>query len=317
MRTAVSTAACEVPVVHSPVALPVSVRAVLSARLADYLLLSKPRISLLVLLTVSAGFALGSADRWMALPLVHALFAIALVAAASSALNQLIERESDALMRRTANRPLPSGRLSSGEVLLFAVAAGSLGIAWLALFVNGMTSVLAAMTLVLYAGIYTPLKRRTSFCTAVGAIPGALPPVLGWAASGAPLGVEAFSLFAVLFLWQFPHFLAIGWIYRGDYAQAGLKMLPTRGRLPRVTGLMAVGYALALVPLSLFPAACGLAGNVYLAVALVLSAGYLAAATRFAATESLRTARLLLWTSLVYLPVLLATLVWDHFSLLS
>jgi protoheme IX farnesyltransferase len=220
-------------------------------------------------------------------------------------------------MQRTLNRPLPSGRLSPAEVLLFGLAAGLLGIAWLAAFVDAITAVLSAVTLVLYVGVYTPLKRRTSFGTAVGAIPGAMPPVLGWAAAGAPLDAGAFSLFAVLFLWQFPHFLAIAWIYRDQYARAGLRMLPARGKTPRVTGLMAVGYAVVLVPLSLFPAACGLAGNTYLVVALVLSIAYLAAAVRFATHESLESARGLLWTSLAYLPALLVTLVWDHFSLLS
>ena len=314
MRTAASTAACDLPVVSST---RVSSRSVTTARIADYLMITKPRISVLVLLTVSAGYALGSADGWRALPLFHALLGIALVAAASSAFNQLLERDSDALMLRTFNRPLPAGRLSTAEVLLFGLVTGVCGIVWLAVFVNATTAVLTALTLVLYAGLYTPLKRRTSFCTAVGAIPGALPPVLGWAAVGAPLNIEAFSLFAILFLWQFPHFLAIAWIYRDEYAEAGLCMLPSRGRMPRVTGLMAVGYALVLVPLSLFPAACGLAGNSYLAMALVLSVGYLAAAAQFAADESLPTARRLLWVSLVYLPVLLVTLVWDHFSLLS
>ncbi|MGE5195446.1 MAG: heme o synthase [Deltaproteobacteria bacterium] len=313
MRSMVSTAACNAPAVASPVA----ARPATTVRLADYLALTKPRISVLVLLTVTAGYALGSADRWQAVPLLHALFGIALVAAASGAFNQLLERDSDSLMLRTLSRPLPAGRLSVAEVLLFGVLTGVVGIAWLALFVNAATAVLCTVTLVLYAGVYTPLKRRTSFCTAVGAIPGALPPVLGWTASGAPLDAAAFSLFAILFLWQFPHFLAIAWIYRGDYGQAGLKMLPVRGRLPRVTGLMAVGYALALIPFSLSPSACGLAGSAYVAVALALSAGYLAAAVRFAANESLQSARTLLWTSLIYLPVLLVTLVWDHFSLLS
>jgi len=313
MRTAVRIVACDTAVVPSVGTL----RTTTTMRLADYVLLMKPRISLLVLLTVSAGFALASADGWRPLLLAHALFGIALVATASSAFNQWLERDSDALMQRTQNRPLPSGRLSPAEVLLFGIATGVFGIVWMAAFVDAVTAVLSAVTLVLYVGVYTPLKRRTSFGTAVGAIPGAMPPILGWAAAGAPLDAGAFSLFALLFLWQFPHFLAIAWIYRDQYARAGLKMLPARGQTPRVTGLMAVGYAVVLVPLSLFPAACGLAGNTYLVVALVLSTAYLAAAVRFASHESLRSARGLLWTSLVYLPALLATLVWNHFSLLS
>ena len=313
MRIAATVATCDSAIVPSVGTL----RTTAAVRLADYVLLTKPRISLLVLLTVSAGFALGSADGWQPLLLAHALFGIALVATSSSAFNQWLERDSDALMQRTANRPLPSGRLSPAEVFLFGFVAGVCGIGWLAAFVNPTTAVLSAVTLVLYVGVYTPLKRRTSFGTAVGAIPGAMPPVLGWAAAGAPIDAGAFSLFAVLFLWQFPHFLAIAWIYREQYARAGLKMLPARGQTPRVTGLMAVGYAVVLVPLSLFPAACGLAGNNYLLVALVLSAAYLAAAVRFATYEALRSARGLLWTSLVYLPTLLITLVWDHFSLLT
>lgn len=313
MRSTAAAATCEAPAVSVPSTL----RVAATARLADYLVLAKPRIALLALLTVSAGFALGSGDQWRGLTLIHALLGIGLVAVASSAFNQLFERESDSLMRRTRGRPLPAGRLTAGEVLLFAVVTALAGVVWLSLFVNVATAVLSALTLVLYAAIYTPLKCRSSLCTAVGAIPGALPPVLGWAASGAPLDTEAFSLFAILFLWQFPHFLAIGWIYRDEYVRAGLRMLPARASTPRVTGLMSVAYALALVPLSLYPATCGMTGNVYLWVALFLSAAYLLAAVRFAAGESLRTARGLMWTSLVYLPVLLVTLVWDHFRLLS
>jgi protoheme IX farnesyltransferase len=313
MRTAAATAPCDAPVITDVSARP----GALTARLADYLVLTKPRIALLALLTVFAGYALGSADQWRVWPLVHALFGIALVAAGSSALNQYLERDSDARMARTASRPLPAGRLSPSEVLLFGLATGGLGTMYLAAFVNGTTAILSAVTLLLYAAVYTPLKRYSAFATAVGAVPGALPPVLGWAASGAPLDVAAFSLFAVLFLWQFPHFLAIAWLYRDQYARAGLKMLPASGSAPRVTGLLAAGYALVLVPLSLYPAQCGLAGRAYLAVALVLSVAYLSAAVRFALAEAPATARGLLWTSLVYLPVLLVTLVWDHFRLLS
>lgn len=312
MRSA-TTASCDAAAVSAAV----GPRSVISTRLADYLILTKPRIALLALLTVSAGYALGSADQWQLGPLVHALVGISFIAAGSSALNQYLERKSDALMKRTADRPLPAGRLSPAEVLLLGLSSGTIGTLYLALFVNGTTATLSGLTLLLYAGVYTPLKRHSSFATAVGAIPGALPPVLGWVAAGAPLDLGAFSLFAVLFLWQFPHFLAIAWIYREDYARAGLRMLPAQGNTPRVVGLLAVGYAVALVPFSLLPARQGLAGIAYLVVALVLSAAYLAAAVRFARAESLRTARGLLFTSLVYLPVLLVALVWDHFRLLS
>jgi protoheme IX farnesyltransferase len=314
MRSANPVAACEA---SSPVPSFVGARGAVAVRATDYIQIVKPRISLLVLLTVAAGFALASVDGIRPLPLIHALCGIGLVAAASSAFNQVLERDSDALMHRTQNRPLPSGRLTIAEVSGFGLAAGVCGIVWLAAFVNPATAVLAALTLVLYVGLYTPLKRRTSFGTAVGAIPGAMPAVLGWAAASGPLDAAAFGLFAILFLWQFPHFLAIAWIYRDEYSRAGLKMLPAAGAVRYLTGIVAVGYALTLLPLSLYPSACGLAGNAYLVVALVLSLAYLGASVRFALHESYQTARALLWTSLVYLPALLSTLVWDHFSLLS
>lgn len=311
MRT--TAAACDAPAVSTAA----GARTALAARLSDYLVLTKPRIALLALLTVSAGYALGSADQWRSGPLLHALLGISLVAAGSSALNQYLERDSDGRMRRTAQRPLPAGRLSPGEVLVFGLTTGAAGTAYLAACVNLTTAFLSAATMLLYAGVYTPLKRHSAFATAVGAIPGALPPVLGWTASGAALDLGAFSLFAIMFLWQFPHFLAIAWIYRDEYARAGLRMLPAGGRAPRAVGVLAAGYALVLLPLSLSPAHCGLAGSGYLAVALALSLAYLAAAIRFAVEETNRTARGLLWTSLVYLPVLLVTLVWDHFRLLT
>lgn len=312
MSSAPSTVVCESPAVAARS----SDRTALAARFADYLTLTKPRIAVLALVTVSAGYFLGLQDVWRVVPLLHALLGIALVAAGSSALNQYFEREIDARMERTANRPLPAGRMYEGEALGFGIATGLGGVAYLAAFVNGRTAVLAGGTCLLYSLVYTPLKRQTSFCTAIGAIPGALPPVLGWAAAGGELDSAAFGLFAILFLWQFPHFLAIAWIYREEYARAGLKMLPALGKAPRVTGVMAVAYALALVPLSLYPAISGLAGGAYALVALFLGLIYLLAAVGFALHETHRTARRLLLTSLVYLPVLLLTLVWDHWRLL-
>ncbi len=287
------------------------------SRLADYTGLFKPRILVLILLAVSAGYTLGCADRWDFSPLWHTLAGVALVAAGSSALNQFVERRTDARMHRTAQRPLPAGRLNPWEVFSLGLAAALGGVAYLAVCVNSATAILAAATFVLYALVYTFLKRWTSLCTAVGAIPGAMPPVLGWTAGGGSLDGGAFSLFALLFLWQFPHFLAIAWIYKDDYARAGLKMLPFRGEAPGVTGILTVGYCLVLIPLSLYPKACGLAGVGYVAAALILGAVYLLAAVRFAARESAASARQLLAASLVYLPVLLSALVWDHWRLLS
>jgi heme o synthase len=296
-------------------------RLALGLRLSDYLELAKPRIAAMALLTVLVGYTLGG-GAWNPAALCRMLLGIGLVAAASGAFNQLIERRTDALMARTANRPLPTGRLQPAEVALFGVACASIGVSLLYLTVTPTTAVLAVLTLALYVGAYTPLKRYTALSTAVGAIPGALPPILGWTASGAELGWAAFSLFAVLFVWQFPHFLAIAWLYRRDYAAAGLRMLPGGNALsedrPRsVAGFLACGYAAVLVPVSLLPGQLALAGGPYRVAALLLSLGYLAAAVRFAWHESRETARGLLYSSLVYLPVLLAVLTWDHLRLLN
>jgi protoheme IX farnesyltransferase len=288
----------------------------LGARLADFLELTKPRIALLVLVTVTVGYLLGSAGNWELPKLLHTLAAVALVAAGSSALNQVLERKTDARMSRTAARPLPSGRLMAGEALLFGISAGALGFVYLALAVNALTAVLALATLALYVGVYTPLKLRTSLCTAIGALPGALPAVLGWTAAAGRLDFGACVFFGILYLWQFPHFLAIGWLYREQYTEAGLKMLPA-SRPRHVIGFLSVGYALALLPVSLLPSRVELAGGGYFVAALVLGVGYLACAVRFAVDECPQTARGLLWSSLVYLPLLLLALTWDHFRLLQ
>jgi protoheme IX farnesyltransferase len=295
-------------------------RLAIGLRLSDYLELAKPRIAAMALLTVLVGYTLGG-GAWNPAALCRMLLGIGLVAAASGAFNQLIERRTDALMARTANRPLPTGRLQPAEVALFGVACAAIGVSLLYLTVNPTTALLAALTLALYVGAYTPLKRYTALSTAVGAIPGALPPILGWTASGAELGWAAFSLFALLFVWQFPHFLAIAWLYRRDYAAAGLRMLPG-GALPddrrrSAAGFLACGYAAVLVPVSLLPGQLALAGGPYRVAALLLSLGYLAAAVRFAWHESRETARGLLYSSLVYLPALLAVLTWDHLRLLN
>ncbi len=279
--------------------------------------LVKPRIATMVLLTVTVGFALGSVGAWNVPGLASALVGVALVAAAGGAFNQLIERRTDALMARTANRPLPTGRLTPWEVAGFGFVCAAAGLGLLFVEVNATTALLSLVTLALYVLAYTPLKRHSALSTAVGAIPGALPPVLGWTAAGGALGWEAFSLFAILFLWQFPHFLAIAWLYRQDYAAAGLRMLP--GTLPRkgLTGIAASVYAAVLIPVSVMPGQVALAGGSYRVAAVLLGLGYLAAALRFFVSESRETARGLLYVSLVYLPVLLSVLTWDHIRLLS
>lgn len=289
-------------------------------RLLDYVELIKPRISLMVLLTVSVGYVLGTAGTWNYSTLPPALVGIALVAFGSSALNQLLERDTDARMRRTASRPLPSGRMTASEALWFGLCSAVTGELILAMFVNGLTAALTAITLGLYVAAYTPLKRNTSLSTAIGAVPGALPPVLGWTSAGGLLNEQAFSLFAAMFLWQFPHFLAIAWLYRNDYAHAGLKMLPTAAQTHRVRGIvgcLALAYAVALLPVSLLPAEFGLAGQAFSLAAVVLGLMYIAAAVLFLCDESHRTARRLLWISLVYLPGWLLALVGDHWQLLK
>ena len=309
--SAISTPNCPAPAVA------VRSTGFLGTRVADYLEIAKLRISLMVLMTVSVGYLLaleGAASVW---PLVHTWLGVTLVAVAASAINQWIERETDGRMHRTRNRPLPAQRLAPTEVLLFGFASALIGSTYLLLTVNAMTAAMTALTFVLYAGVYTPLKRVTSLCTAVGAIPGALPPVLGWLAAGGKLDWMAFSLFGVLFLWQFPHFLAIAWMHREDYCNAGLRMLPAGRSMPHVTGLLAVGYALGLISVSLLPAYFVAPGAVYTWLALILGLAYLLASIRFAWDETRSSARGVLLTSLVYLPLLLLVLTWDHLRLLE
>ena len=286
-------------------------------RWREYFSLTKPRIAVMGLVTVALGFMLATTAEWSVAQLGHALFGIGLVAASCSALNQWWERDSDRLMIRTANRALPSGRLQPGEVLSFGLLLAMVGLVDLVWFVNGLTALLSAVTLLLYVVVYTPLKRRTSLCTTIGAIPGAMPPVLGWVAAGGELNAGAFALFATLFVWQFPHFLAIAWLYREQYSAAGLRMLPQSRPAPRVTGWLCVGYALALIPVSLLLKDAALAGDWFALIAVVLGLGYVAFSVRFLQAESVKTARQLLWFSLVYLPALLLALTWDHWRLLS
>jgi protoheme IX farnesyltransferase len=279
------------------------------SRVADYLELTKPRVAMLVLFTVAAG-------AWLAAPrqpnlsvVLHTLVGTALVAAGASALNQLLERHSDALMRRTENRPLPAGRLQPREVLVFGAGLGAGGLAYLALTVRQPLAVaVAAGTFLSYVFLYTPLKRKTTLNTLVGAVPGALPPVIGWTAVRGAFSPEAFGLFLILFLWQVPHFLAIAWIYREDYARAGLRMLPTVDARGVLTGRQMASYCLALIAASLVPVALGQAGMVYLVGALVLGLGFLGTALAFTRRVSSAHARRVLRASLVYLPVLLALL---------
>jgi protoheme IX farnesyltransferase len=282
------------------------------ARLADYVQLTRPRLTAMALVTVAAGAVLASAGTPDWRVVAHALVGAALVAAGASALNQLLERDTDARMQRTRNRPLPAGRLQPGEVLVFGFATAVGGVVYLALALpHPLAAVVAAMTFLIYVFVYTPLKRRTPLNTLAGGIAGALPPVIGWAAVRGSVSAETGVLFGVLFLWQVPHFLAIAWIHRADYDRAGLNMLPAVDPGGCAVGRQMIGYSLALIAASLALPALGAAGPIYLAGALLLGVGLLVCAVRFARLRSLSRARVVLRASLVYLPGLLALLVLD------
>lgn len=279
---------------------------------ADYAQLVKPRLTLMVLFTVAIGFLVGSVGTLNGILMLHALLGTALVAAGASALNQWLERDSDGAMRRTQTRPLPAGRMQPATVLRFGVLLSCAGMIYLTLLVNPLTAAVAAVTLGSYVFVYTPLKKRTTFNTLVGAIPGALPPVIGWTAATGKLGPEAGVLFLILFLWQFPHFWAIAWLYRQDYARAGLQMVPVRdAEGGRLTGRLMVQSCLGLLLVSLLPAMIGVAGPRYFLIAIVLGMLFLAAAVRFLLLPNHTRARQVLWASLAYLPVLLTVLLLD------
>jgi protoheme IX farnesyltransferase len=281
-------------------------------RTADYLELTKPRITTMVLFTVAIGFLLasGSSPDWAIL--CHTLLGTGLVAAGASALNQLLERDTDLLMRRTENRPLPARRLQPIEVLLFGLLVGMGGVAYLtAMLQQPYAAALAAFTFLSYVFIYTPLKRKTSLNTLIGAVPGALPPVIGYLAVRDRIELEMGALFLILFLWQVPHFLAIAWIHREDYGRAGLCMLPVIDRDGGMSGRQMVSYCLALIPASLTPLLLNQAGLFYLISALALGILFLGYAIAFAQVRSLARARGVLRASLLYLPLLLALLLLD------
>lgn len=279
--------------------------------LAIYLDLFKARLTFLVLLTTLVGFYVGTRgplDYWL---LLHTVLGTALVASGASALNQLWERAYDARMERTHDRPLPSGRLLPHTVLLVGCASSVLGLVYLAVAVNLLTSLIGAVSLTAYLFVYTPLKRVTWLNTAVGAIPGGLPPLMGWTATRGQLNVEGWVLFGILALWQIPHFMAIAWMYRDDYAKAGFKMLPVLDPQGHRTGRQAVIHAWGLLALSLLPFLLKLTGPVYLAGALVLGAAFLGCAIQFSRQLTLSRARQLFFASIVYLPFLLGLMVLD------
>ncbi|MDX1622870.1 MAG: heme o synthase [Gemmatimonadota bacterium] len=278
----------------------------------DWLTLTKPRITGLVLVTTGVGFTLGSGAGLDAVALLETLLGTALAAGGAGALNQVVERDVDALMARTRNRPIPDGRIPVFHGFVFGLALSLAGTAWLAARSSLLAGMLAAATIVLYVGAYTPLKRRTPANTLVGAVPGAIPPVIGWAAATGSVGPGAGVLFAILYLWQLPHFLAIAWMFREDYAAAGLSMLPVVDDDGVWTGRFAALYTVALIPVSMTLTPLGLTGGLYFFGALVLGVLFLGCGLALARRRKRRTARRLLLASVTYLPLLLTLLVVDR-----
>ena len=278
---------------------------------ADALTLAKPGITSMVLVATAFGYVVGrhAYTDWMHLALV--LAGTLLVGAGGNTLNQYLERDVDALMNRTRNRPLPTGRVRPVVALIAGIAMGIAGIAVLGAVANLASAGLGLLVIVSYVLFYTPLKRITELNTLVGAIPGAVPPVLGWVAAGRTFDRPAVALFLILYVWQLPHFLAIAWIYRHDYASAGMPMLPVVDATGRRTRVLVVLFALVLVPVSLYPAALGLAGATYFAGAFIVSALFLATTVAMGVSPSDKTARLVFRASLLYLPLIFALMLYD------
>lgn len=284
-----------------------------------YIELTKPRITWLILMSTGVGYFFGLKrdwNGWNEWPLLlHTLVGTALIASGTAALNQWYEREGDGLMRRTAGRPLPSGRMTANRALWFGIVLATLGFTELAVGVNLLTGVLGAVTLAGYLFIYTPLKKRSHLSTVIGALPGAMPPLMGYAASFGSLNAEAWTLFAILFIWQFPHFLAIAWMYRDDYARAGIRMLPVVEPDGMSTSRQIVLYASTLIPVSLFPVLLGMSGKIYLVGALLLGGWFLYTGVRVAFDRTNVRARKVLLASVIYLPMIYGLMIFDPPSL--
>ena len=283
--------------------------------LADYLELTKPNVTSLILMSTGVGFYLGSARKLNIVLLLHALVGTALVASGTAALNEFWERDIDARMLRTRQRPLPAGRIVPWKALCFGILLSLIGVLYLALETNLLASFFAALTLASYLFLYTPLKKRTPLCTLVGAFPGAIPPLIGWVAARGEVSLPAGILYLILFLWQFPHFLAIAWMYREDYARGGIVMLPVVEPSGKATGRQIVAYSAVLIPISLLPSLLGVTGVLYLAGALVLGVAFLHYGARAAAAKTTLQARRLLQASVFYLPLIYGLMVIDkrHF----
>ena len=287
----------------------------------DYIELTKPRITWLILMSTGIGyfFGLPGAGTWLAflkaiplLSLLHTIVGTGLIASGTAALNQWYEREADRHMRRTSARPLPSGRLSAPRALAFGAALSVAGFVELWLGVNLLSAAIGAFTLASYLFLYTPMKQRTWWSTTVGAIPGAMPPMIGYAAAAGALTRESWVLFAILFLWQFPHFYAIAWMYREDYARAGIRMLPVVEPDGRSTSRQIVLYGMALIPVSLVPGMLGMTGRIYFVGALLLGLWFLYSGVRVALERTVARARGVLLTSVLYLPLIYGLMLLDR-----
>jgi heme o synthase len=281
-------------------------------RAADFVELAKPRVVLMVLITAFVGFYVGSAEVPNYLELLQMLFGTAFAAGGTLALNQYLERDTDSVMERTRHRPLPDGRLQPREAAWFGALITMGGLVYLAVAVNLMSAAVTAVITLTYLLLYTPLKRKSSLCMLVGAVPGALPPVIGWVAAGGALTVDAWVLFAIMFLWQVPHTLAIARLYRDDYAKAGIQFLPVIDPDGGSTNRQIVSHCAALLIVSLLPTLLGAAGQLYFAVAFLLGIVFLTSGIRLAMESTLGRARRLLYASLIYLPALLLVMALDR-----
>lgn len=280
--------------------------------IGDYIALTKPRLNVLVVATSAAGYYLGAPGRIQLLPMAAAVAGTALVAGGAAVLNQVYERDTDALMRRTRLRPLPDRRVGLRDATIFGIALAAIGIASLVLAANLLAAALTALTIVVYLFVYTPMKRLTSVATLVGAVPGALPPLIGWTAAQGMIALGGLALFAIVFLWQIPHFMAIAWMYRDDYGRAGFPMLPVIEPDGQRAGRQAVLYAAALIPASLMPTMVGISGWPYAWIALTLGSVMLWLSARFASTRSDAAARQLFFGSIVYLPLIWVAMIAFH-----
>lgn len=304
--------ACDIPAISTAPQAGGDAIVISRPRVADYVELTKPRIGALVLITTIVGYMAASSGAVDFVRLLHTVLGTAMAAAGANILNQFIERDRDALMARTSGRPIPSGRVPAIDALWIGLAASITSVVYLSLLANSLAGLVALITLVSYVLIYTPLKRLTPWCTAVGAIPGALPPVIGWVSARNAIDPGAVALFGILLVWQIPHFWAIAWIYREDYRRAGFPMLPVIDVEGRRTARQAVVLCTALIPISIAPWWLGLTGLWYLGGAVVLGLAFLAFAVGFARSTTHATARRLMLVSIAYLPLLLGLWIVDR-----